>query len=271
VEIVYVSTLHPLHASNSLLCLKHGKAVLSEKPLTLNAKEAEEVIQVAREKKLFYMEAMWTRFFPAIQKVRQLIQEGQLGELKLVQANFGFRNPGIPRLSKEELGGGATLDIGVYPISLASMVFGGHSPSKIHAFGSLESGVDAQAVVSLIYKPEELASLAFTILSETPKEATITGSNGFVKIHTPFWCPTKLTINIGGKVEELEFPIPQKNQTWNFVNSAGMQYEGAHANEMLHKGRTESDLISLTESLTIMRTLDEVRRQLGMQYSSEKK
>jgi len=272
VEIIYVSTLHPLHKENSILCLQNGKHVLSEKPLTINAKQADEAIKLAREKKLFYMEAMWTRFFPAVKKLKQLIQDGQLGKIKLVFADFGFKHSGQARLLQEELGGGGVLDIGVYPISLASLVFGG-VPTKIQCAGMVgETGVDYQAAVVLAYGPEELANLSYSILADCPREATIIGDKGRVRLHSPFWCPTKITVTIGDKTEDLDFPPPENKpgHVWNFTNSVGMNYEAAHVHEMLRQGRTESNVISLDESLTIMKTMDEVRRQLGVTYSCEK-
>jgi len=276
VEVVYVSSVHPLHMSNSIMCLKNGKHVLSEKPLTMNAKQAEEAIKIARENNKFYMEAMWTRFFPAVEKVRQLIKEGQLGDIKLVFADFGFKHAGnIARLVEDELGGGAILDIGVYPISLASMAYGGTFPSKISTTGSLgASGLDTQAAITLEFKPEEVANLACTLFAETPREATIIGTKGSVRFHFPFWCPTKLTVTLEGKPpQDLEFPlVPSKQgQTWNFTNSMGLHYEAAHVNEMIRQGKTESDVISLGESLSIMKIMDEVRRQIGVVYQFEKK
>jgi len=273
VEIVYVSTLHPLHKDNSLLCLNHGKAVLSEKPLTINAKEAEEVIKVARAKKLFYMEGMWTRFFPAVQKLRELISDGSLGDIKLVQADFGFKHTNQARLLQEELGGGGVLDIGVYPISLASLAFGGGAPSKIQSSGTIgPTGVDYQASLLVSYGAEQVASLSYTLLADCPREATVIGTKGRVRLSSPFWCTTQLIVTIGDKTETLDFPLPptREGHRWNFQNSMGMHYEGLHVQKMLLEGRTESTTISLDESLVIMKTMDEVRRQLGVVYSTEK-
>jgi len=251
-----------------------GKHVLSEKPLTMNAQQAEEAIKFSREKKLFYMEGMWTRFFPSIIKVRELISNGSLGEIKVVMADFGFKNMGIERLSNPELGGGAILDIGVYPISIASMIFGGKYPSKIVATGFVgKTGVDEQDCITLLYKPDQQASLNCTLMGETPKECTIVGDKGRVRIHAPFWCSTKLTLSLNGQEDQnLEFPLPQVNQgdTFNFTNSVGMSFEAAHAQKQLRDGKIESDIISLEESLVIMKIMDEARRQIGFKYSFEK-
>ncbi len=130
VEVIYIATPHPLHAENMKLCLRAGKAVLCEKPFTLNAREAEEVIALAREQKLFLMEAMWTRFLPAVVRARELIEQGAIGEVRLLLADFGFRAAFDPhhRLFDPQLGGGALLDLGVYCVSLASMLFGPPDP-----------------------------------------------------------------------------------------------------------------------------------------------
>jgi len=274
VEIIYVSTIHPLHRENSILCLQNGKAVLSEKPLTMNAQQSEEVMKVAREKKLLYMEGMWTRFFPAMIKLRQLIQDGTLGDIKLVMADFGFKNEGIARLDKLELGGGAVLDIGVYPISFSSMVFGGKYPTTIKAVGHLNSvfGSDDQSAITLGYKPDQHATLAITLLADTPKEATVIGEKGRVRIHSRFWCPTQLTVSIVGKPDEvLEFPLPEKKpeHSFHFNNSIGLQYEAAHVHKLLYEGKLESNIITLDESLVVMKIMDEVRKQIGLKYSYE--
>jgi len=239
----------------------------------MNAQQAEEVIKVAREKKLLYMEGMWTRFFPAMVKLRQLIREGTLGDIKVAMADFGFKNEGIARLIEPELGGGAILDIGVYPISFSSMVFGGKYPSIVRAAGHLsDRAVDDQGTIILGYKPDQVASLTISLLADTPKEATVVGDKGRVRIHSRFWCPTKLTVSIVGKPdEELEFPLPDKRpeHSFNFNNSIGMQYEAAHVHMLLREGKMESDVISLDESLVVMKIMDEVRRQLGVKYSNE--
>jgi len=206
-------------------------------------------------------------------KVKQLIQDGTLGEIKLVEADFGFKNSGVPRLTQPELGGGAILDIGVYPISLSSFIFGGGKPSKIVSIGFLGStGVDEQVSILLNYQPSQIASLNCTLLADTPKEAVIAGDKGRVRVHGNFWCPTKLTLSIVGKPDEvLEFPLPEKHSehSFNFQNSIGMQFEAAHVHQMLKEGRLESNVISLDESLEIMRTMDTIRSQIGLKYSYE--
>ena len=162
VQVVYIATPHPQHKGAALLCLEHGKSVLLEKPFTVNAKEAAEVIDSARSKDLFVMEAMWARFFPGMRKVRELIASGTIGEARMVQADFGFRADVDPdsRLFSPALAGGGLLDVGVYPISLASMIFG--TPTEVSGLAQIgETGVDEMAAVTLTVnaggKSEELA------------------------------------------------------------------------------------------------------------------
>jgi len=274
VQVVYVSTLHPLHKENTLVCLKNKKAVLCEKPFTLNAKETEEIIQCARENKVFLMEAMWSRFLPAYEKIRQLISSGTLGEISLVLADFGFRNLSTPRLMQPELGGGALLDVGIYPVSITSLAFGGQKPSNIQSNSTLHStGVDIQFGALIGYKHGQLGIVSSSFLGDLPNEVKIIGSKGRVTIHNPMWCATKITITLNEKQDEvLEFPMPpaKEGSTFNFTNSIGLQFEARHVMKMLREGKIESDVMSLDESLTIMKTLDTLRNQMGFKYPTEK-
>jgi predicted dehydrogenase len=179
IDVVYVATPHPFHRENSILSLNSGKAVLCEKPFTLNAREAAEVIEGARSRKLFLMEAMWTRFLPQMVKVRELIQSGIIGDLRLLQADFGFRGEWKPegRLLNPQLGGGALLDVGVYPISLAFHLMGQPDRVESHAYLG-KSGVDEQASILFGYRDGRSALLSTSIQTTTPQEAVITGSEG---------------------------------------------------------------------------------------------
>jgi len=217
------------------------------------------------------MEGMWTRFFPAIVKVRELLKK--IGDPHLVICNFGFKNNSTARLHEPELGGGALLDVGIYPVSLISMVYGGHAPSSIQAMAHLNKGIDTQIAVNIAYQSTQMAILACTFHAETPKNATIIGSNGTIEIHSPFWCPTRLTVTIDGKTEELNFPLPEvkPGQKYNFTNSVGMQFEASHVTQHIKDGRKESEVMSMNESITIMKTLDTIRKQVGIEYPNELK
>jgi len=261
VDVVYVATPHPFHAENAELCLGAGKAVLCEKPFTVNAAEAERVVGLARERGLFLMEGMWTRFFPLMERVRALTSGGEIGELRMLAADFGFRTGVDPasRLFAPELGGGALLDVGVYCVSLASMVLG--EPVRTAGLAHLgETGVDEQAAVVLEHAAGRLSSLSIGIRTATPQEATIFGTEGYVKIHAPWWRPTTMTLSRPERDDEtVEAPIAGN----------GFNYEAAEVMRCLDEGMTESAVMPLDETLCVMRAMDEIRAAWGLRYPGE--
>jgi predicted dehydrogenase len=261
VDVVYVATPHTYHAEHSLLALNAGKPVLCEKPFTINAAQLKEVVRVAREKKLFLMEAMWTRFFPIMVKVRELIREGAIGEPRLVEADFGFRTDVNPkgRLFDPALGGGALLDVGVYVISFAHMVLG--TPDRMTGLATMgETNVDEQSAYILGFPSGALAVLSTAVRTSTPHIATINGTAGRITIPTSFWKPDRLILARSGQPEEtIELP----------ANPAGFMYEAEEVGRRLRAGRLESDVMPLEESLAIMRTMDTLRAQWGLNYPME--
>ena len=261
VDVVYIATPHPMHAADSLLCLAAGKAVLSEKPFTVNAQEAEQVIASAREKKLFLMEGMWSRFFPLMARLRRMLKELEIGDPRLVQADFGFRAGIHPegRLFNPDLGGGALLDVGVYCISLASMLFG--SPNAVTGLAHIgETGVDEQSTITLRYDGGRLAVLSTAIRTNTSHEVMLWGTTGRIKIHSPWWKPTAMTVWREGQDPE-EITIPMEGN--------GFHYEAAEVMSCLRDGRLESEILPLDETLEIMRTMDTLRAQWGLKYPME--
>jgi predicted dehydrogenase len=261
VDVIYVATPHPFHKENTILCLEAGKAVLCEKPFAINAAEAKEMIALAREKKLFLMEAMWTRFLPIIVKVRELLAKGVIGEVQMLNADFCFRAEFDPksRLLAPHLGGGALLDVGIYPISLASMVFG--SPSRVTSLAHLgETGVDERSAYLLGYDGGQLAILSAAIRTDSPREVTLMGTEGKIRIHPEWWCGTTLTLSVEGQ-ENKTIRLPLKKN--------GYEYEAIEVNERLREGKLESDVMTLDESLSIMQTLDKIREPWGLTYPME--
>lgn len=262
VDVIYVATPHPFHKENSILCLEGGKAVLCEKPLTINAREAEELISCARRRGLFLMEAMWTRFLPAICRLRELLAEGAIGEVRTVKADFCFRTDWNPqsRLLNPELAGGALLDVGVYPVSLTSMVFGG-PPSEVMSMAHIgDTGVDEQAAVILRYEGGRLATLTCGIRAGMPHEAYVVGTERWVRIHSPFWKTTALTVGRDGEAEQV-LELPYKGN--------GYECEAAAVMDCLRAGKLESDVVPLDESLSVMQTLDRIRAQWDLTYPME--
>jgi len=275
VDIVYVSTLHNQHKENMVSCLQHGKHVLCEKPFTLNAEEAAEVLELAKEKKLFVMEAMWTRCFPLMTKLKELLQKGQIGELKTLYADYGYnasKQNDAPRLWEPEMAGGALLDIGIYPISLASFVFGPNAPSKVNAISEMtDKGIDAQTIMNIQYKNGELCSMECSIVTKPPTAVHIIGKEGRIYIHGSHWnAPTHMTLIKDGKPdEEFDYPLPNIPGEYYFSRSSGLSYEIDEVIRCLNKKLLESPKMPLQESLTIMQTVDKIRAQVGLKYPQE--
>lgn len=261
VDAIYVATPHPMHKENTLLSLRGGKAVLCEKPFTINATEAQEVIAEARQRKLFLMEAMWTRYIPLIVEVRRLIADGAIGAVRMISSDFGYR-AGFREDSRTfdpALGGGALLDVGIYPLSLASMLLG--TPDRITSMADLgKTGIDEQSAFILGYPQGQLAVLYTAVRTNTPQDAVIMGENGTIRIHPPFWIPKQMTLTVAGKGSEtLEIPYVAN----------GYNYEAAEVANCVRAGKLESDVMPLDESLSLMQTMDAIRAQWGMKYPME--
>lgn len=258
VDAVYISTPHPFHLPNSLLCLENGKAVLTEKPFTMNAREAAELIDFARAKRVFLMEAMWTRYIPIMVRVRELLAAGVIGDVRMLTADFGFRARVNPqgRTFAKELGGGALLDVGIYPLSLASMIFG--TAERVTGMAHLgETGVDENSAMILGYPGGALAVLSTAVRTNTPQIAILNGTEGRITVHSQWWVPQRMTVDVYGK-ETSEIHMPMAGNGYN--------YEAAEVARCLRAGLLESDVMTLDETLAIMRTMDEIRAQWGLTY-----
>ena len=262
VEMIYVATPHNYHADNTILCLKAGKGVLCEKPLAANAHQGQAMIECARTCRRFLMEAMWTRFLPLMDRVRQLLAEGAIGHVRMLTADFGFRygsRAEKQRLTDPALAGGALLDVGVYPLALASMLFG--APLQIHSAAALgETGVDEQNALILTYDKGQLAILCSAIQTETPHEATLIGTDGMIRLHRSWWRGNTLTLMRPGRGEQTAALPTHEN---------GFVYEIQAVHQDIRNGRAENALMPLDESLAILKTMDAVRRQWGLTYPFE--
>ena len=260
VDVVYVATIHPGHHDAALLAVAAGKAVLVEKPFAMDAGEARAVVDAARAREVFLMEAMWARFVPHMVRVRELLAEGALGEIQLVIADHCQWFPGDPthRLLAPELGGGALLDLGIYPVSFASMVLG--TPSTVTAAGTRSvTGVDATTSVLLTYDGGAHAVLTTTLSALGPNRAAIVGTEARLEIDSVFYSPTTFTLTRrDGSVERFDEPH----------EGLGLRHEAAEVMRCLREGRTESDVLPLDETVAVMATMDEVRRQIGLDYSA---
>ncbi len=262
VDVIYVATPHPFHREHTLLCLEAGKAVLCEKPISINAQTTKDMVNTAREKRIFLMEAMWTRFLPTIVKAREWIADGRIGDVRLVKADFGFRvgwNP-ASRLLDPNLGGGSLLDVGVYTISLAHLIFGS-APSQVAGLAHLgETGVDEQAGMVLGFQNGGLAVLCSAVRANTPQEARIIGTDG--SIHIPdFWHSTTATLSVANEVvDQIDKPF----------QGSGYEYEAMEVNRCLRAGELESPIMPLQESIEVMETADELRGQWGFELPMER-
>ncbi|CAE1171550.1 DHDH [Acanthosepion pharaonis] len=265
VDIVYIGVINFEHCRLSILMLNNGKHVLCEKPATLNLKELEKVLKVAKDKQLFFMEALWSRFFPAYEKVRNALDSKSLGEVRYVQAEFCHPMIHCEHVNKRELGGGGLLYIGIYTIQWALLAFK-EKPDKIFAVGHLhETGVDQSATIIFKYKGGQMANLTYNTEFQSECTASICGTKGRIQLPYPFWCPTKVTIN----EEEMEFPLSSGEFKFNLVNSAGLSYEAECVRKCIEKGQLECPLFPHSESITLMTIMDEVRRQLGVKYDAD--
>jgi predicted dehydrogenase len=262
IDVVYVSTPHPFHAHDALLAINAGKNVLCEKPFALNAIEAGQVIAAARDKGVFCMEAMWTRFLPHMRRIRQLLDSEVLGDIRTVMADHGQRmlppNP-ASRMYAAELGGGALLDLGIYPVSFASYVLG--SPTRVTATSDpTETDVDAQTSALLQYDGGAHAVLTTTLGAITPNRAAITGTEARIEIDEVWYRPTSFALHTWTG-ETQYYAEPRIGQ--------GLRYQADEVGRCLRAGLTECPIMSLDETLSIMTTMDEIRRQIGLRYPSE--
>ncbi|MBX9387454.1 Gfo/Idh/MocA family oxidoreductase [Streptomonospora halotolerans] len=261
VDVVYVATPHSVHRDAAVLCLEAGRHVLCEKPLAVNAAQAEQMVQAARRARRFLMEAMWTRFAPAMARVRELVAEGAIGEVRMVTATIGGHVPYDPRgrLFAPALAGGALLDVGVYPVALASEFLG--EITDVQARAALApTGVDSQAAVVLTGATGALGLLGCSVEAHIPRRAAVVGTAGSIEL-ADWYCPTGLVLHrAGARPEELEFP-----HTAN-----GFEYEAAEVQARLRAGDLESPLMSWDESLRIARVLDAVRERVGVAYPGER-
>jgi predicted dehydrogenase len=264
VEAVYVATTHNDHHTPATLALEAGKPVLVEKSFTLNAAQAEAVISLARQRRLAAMEAMWTRFLPRTDIVRQLLAAGSLEEIVWVEADHGQPLQHVRRLTDPALGGGALLDLGVYPVSFAVFVLG--LPSAVEAVGEKgDLGADAQDALVLhgfSAHPRAQAALSCTAYAKTPTTASICGTEARIFLPGDFYTPGVVELHDNdGSVAISAKP--------RITGHLAMAYEAAEFARMVKDGKLESDLLPLDETLAIMKLLDECRNQMGMRYPGE--
>lgn len=262
VDVVYVASPHSEHRDHALLALQAGKPVLVEKSFTRNAGEAREVLDASARHGLFAMEAMWTRFLPHMDVVRQAVETGLLGEVLTVMADHGqlLHPDGPERLSSPHLAGGSLLDLGVYPLSFTSMVLG--SFASITAVGHLtDEGVDAQLGVTVTGEAGPLGLVGSSMVTKTPTTAVVAGTSARLEIEGDFYSPQPVRL-LTPSGRELDRYEPE-------VRDHGFRYEAAEVARCLHHDALESPLMPHAETLRVMEAMDEVRRQVGVRYPGE--
>lgn len=263
VDVIYIASPHTFHTEQSIACLSRAKPVLCEKPMSINAKQAQSVFTAAKDNNTFYMEAVWTRFMLMLAKVREIINSGRIGEIQTAQASFGIDVPFSPqhRLYDPKLAGGALLDVGIYTITFAQWLMQ-TPPEQITAAAQLgTTGVDERTAVILRYPEGQLLTLNSAINSKSNHEAWIFGSKGRIKM-SAFWQCQEIALypdDADGEQEIIKIP--------HRIN--GYEGEIEEVNRCLRAGKIESDVFPWSESLTVMQIMDEARRQIGLRYAGE--
>ncbi|MDX3381066.1 Gfo/Idh/MocA family oxidoreductase [Streptomyces niveiscabiei] len=264
IDVVYVATPHSAHRAAAGLCLEAGRHVLCEKPFTLNVCEAEQLIALARDNDRFLMEAMWMYCNPVIRRIKQVVDDGTIGEVRTVQADFGFVGPSSPahRLRDPAQGGGALLDLGVYPVSLAHLFLG--EPSGVSARAVLSpEGVDLQTALALSWDSGALAALHCSLDGGTSVAASITGTKGRIDIPSGFFHADRFVLHRVGRDPEEFAHDPAEGP------AASFRHEAREVMRAIRAGETQSPLVPLDGTLAVMRTLDAAREQIGVRYPGE--
>jgi len=258
IDAAYIATPHSLHKDNTVMCLKKGIPVLCEKPFAMNLEEVRDMIRVSKEHNTLLMEALWTRFLPHYNYVLKLMNEKTYGDILKFEASFGFYRVfnGEARLFNKSVGGGSLLDLGIYPIFAALTILG--KPQQIEAQATFfDNGADSHCNMTFNYPNNVSAHLECSLIKDLPTEAIIHFEKGIVKIDRQFHAPSSITISMEGKTETKSFEC----------NAHGYNYEIEHFNQLLRSGKTESDLMSFDFSKQLIKTIDDVRLKIGLEYN----
>jgi predicted dehydrogenase len=260
VDAVYVATPQSRHVDDTLLMLRAGKHVLCEKPFALNEAEAQRMVDESRRQNVFLMEAIWSRYLPAYRSLVDVVGSGRIGEPLLVEADFGFRRPVDPedRLFRADLGGGGLLDLGIYPLQLCTLLLG--PVEHVSAEGVIgETGVDEQVAAVLRHRGGGLGVMKAGLRVNMTCTARVSGSEGAVEIPAFMHCPNALRVLSPAGVEDID----------GTYEGNGLRFEIDEVHRCLDEGKNESDVMPLDETLALARTLDEIRRQIGLVFPGE--
>ena len=262
IDIIYVATPHPMHAQTALMALKAGKHVLIEKPFTVNAAEARQIVDLAAAKKLVVLEAMWTRFLPHMVRIREIVASGTLGKIYSVVADHTRDLPSDPRhrLNALELGGGALLDLGIYPISFAWDILG--KPEEIKAMARFkDTGADAEIATIFRHSGGGISTTISTSDNGGPNVALILGTEARIEIASTWYTPTSFRV-----IDRSDKVVTEYSST---VAGRGMQYQADEIERLVKEGKIAGDILSPEQSVSIMQTLDSIRAQIGLRYPTE--
>lgn len=270
IDAVYLSTPAGLHHAHATLFMESGKHVLVEKPFTLNHAEALDLARTAQRTGTALMEAMWTRFLPAYVELRRLVDDGAIGEVRSVEASFGFPIPdsgpqGRPRLHDPALGGGSLLELGVYPVQLTHWLLG-NEPSVAAVGHYSSSGVDLDTAALLSYPTGGTGIVKSSIRTPLPNDARVLGTEGFIQLPAPHHCPDRITVlrynrSGPGVLEPRTMPAP--------IEGSGLRYEILEFQTLLRTGQSQSSVMPLNDTLAIMHTLDLIRDKTRSQGRME--
>ncbi len=258
VDIIYIATPHIFHYEQVRLCLENNKSVLCEKPIGVSYLQTQQMIELATQKKLFLMEGMWTACMPFIKKIKEIIQDGIIGTIANVQADLGFTAQNNPedRLLNKALAGGSILDVGVYPISLATLLLG--RPSAIKSVSALtETGVDAYSNIILQYPNGATAQLLSSLIFETPKEVVIMGTKGLIRVDSPWYMATDFSVQLEDGTEKT-YHLPHPNN--------GFEFEISEVMNCLKDKLLESVLVPHSQTLIVSEIMDELLFQASVNY-----
>lgn len=260
VDMVYIATPHSHHCQHALMCIEKGKTVLCEKAFTMNAKQAAEVLAKSKEKNVFVAEAIWTRYMPISLQLIDLVKNGAIGNPTMITANLGYPMVGKERLMKPELAGGALLDVGIYPLNFAAMIFGDKIEKTISTCTKLDTGVDAQACITQIFADGKMATLNTSMLAHTDRMGVISGDGGCIIVDN-INNPQHLTI------EDKDFKIVAEYDAPKQIS--GYEYQVTAAIEAIRAGKIETPFMPHSETLRMMEMMDALRKEWGIKYPGE--
>ncbi|CAG7819243.1 unnamed protein product [Allacma fusca] len=266
VDIIYIGNITSRHYPWAKICLQHGKHVLCEKPLCVNAKEAKDLVAYAKKKNLFLMEAIWSRHFPAYHKLREELERKTIGDVLQIIVPFGI--PASPQgyhLKPRETGAGTMNDIGVYCVQVATLVFGKEKPKVISAGHLNDDGVDASTSSTLVYSNGRTATLVTSSFVELANEAVLIGTKGTIKIPFPFWSPNKLET----PDKTYEYELPRSSLKPILLHSEGLSYQCEEARRCIRNGLIESPNLPHNESVVIAEIIEDIRKQVGVKYPAD--